>query len=270
MIDLVQVLRDEGLTVIDRRITPRLPFEPIGVMLHHTASNAEAGNFASLQYIIDRKLSNIVIGRNCEVVVVTEGVAAHAGQGHPSVLARTRTGLPPVTVDKPLVAVSGNPWYIGIEIENDGVREPWAPELIDTSCRTAAAICRSMGWLSDRVVLHREWAPWRKIDPNWGDGPEWRRSVAAILHAVEGSSVGDTIPAQEDDMSLRLRFIKREVQPDGSNDPRVYVTDGMSKRRILTMERLTALAEDIGMPVVIESWDATTVNDLPTVGEDPS
>lgn len=263
--DLVAVLKAEGLQVEDHRV-PSAPgaFSPIGVVFHHTASRPPAaapslnvvrfGNAGTAR----GPLCNVLVGRDLIVRVITDGRANDSGMGSSLVLERVRLGFPPLGDARDVARLSnvnGNPFFYDIEIENDGTGEPWADELVDTSCRVAAAILRVKGYTSDRAILHREWTA-RKIDPNWDDGPTWRSITDTFLNPLVVASV----PNEEEPM----RFVKRP-----SPDDRVYLTNGAWKERMLagTWEQKAA---DLGIPKVAEVIDAGAVNRMLTLGDDPA
>ena len=170
-------LADHGLHVIrqanwDLRGDPD-GFNPHGVVCHHTASNATAGNAPSLGICINGRpdlpgpLCHVLLARDATAYVIASGRANHAGAGG-------WRGL------------SGNSSVLGIEVENNGVGEPWTDQLLDAFARCCAALLEGMGDdTADYCCLHREWAPTRKIDPAGPgfpqDGNAWRARVQAAL-----------------------------------------------------------------------------------------
>jgi hypothetical protein len=62
----------------------------------------------------------------------------------------------------------GNPWSIGIEVENDGQGEPWSVELLDSLALGIAALCEHYDLPTSRVLGHREVCSphGRKVDPS--------------------------------------------------------------------------------------------------------
>lgn len=153
---IADALRDEGLTVreVDGwKTRGTTNFDPVGVLVHHTA--APIGRTApSLNVVIHGRrnlpgpLCQILIGRDGVCHIIAAGRANHAGRGK-------WTGIS-----------DGNGQFIGIEAENDGVGEPWGADVYQATVLAAAA-CARQG--ADRPVLgHKEWSPGRKIDPTFG------------------------------------------------------------------------------------------------------
>lgn len=132
-------------------------FVPKGVLFHHTASAATSGPAPCLGICTHGRsdlagpLCNILIGRDSIVRMIAAGRANHAGEGGPF------RGIP---------EDSGNMYFVGFEVENNGVGEKWSHELLDT-CTTAFAVTlRFLGSEASLCAGHKEWAPLRKIDPN--------------------------------------------------------------------------------------------------------
>lgn len=162
------------------------PFAPIGIMWHHTAAGGSR-DLPSLGTVkhgrpgLRGPLSQMLIGRAGTVVLVTEGRANHAGDGDARQLDRMRQGLevlPRPGLDN---AGGGNAHLIGIECENNGVGEPWTPELLESMLEVGAALCAAYGWDPiARQLEHLEWTR-RKIDRANIDPRQFRRDVAARL-----------------------------------------------------------------------------------------
>lgn len=135
-------------------------FDPQGTTFHHTASGRSSGAIPSLGIVTNGRagipgpLCNILIGRPVRkkiiVVLIAGGKANHAGYGGPL------RGIP---------RDSANKYTVGVEVENDGVGEPWARELLQV-CDVVFAVClKRAKEKPGRHFGHREWAPTRKIDP---------------------------------------------------------------------------------------------------------
>lgn len=168
---IIGALRNAGIPTRDERVAPRQgAFTPVGIMLHHTAS----GGVSDLPALgickhgrsdLPGPLCNILIGRHGTVVAISEGIANHAGRGDRSQLVRATKGEPPGLGPGP-DQVNGNPWFIGIEIENNGVGEPWPPVVLDAVAAVCSALCAAYRWSPNSVIAHREWTR-RKIDPTF-------------------------------------------------------------------------------------------------------
>jgi hypothetical protein len=153
-------------------------FDPKAIIAHHTASGRTSGNFASLRIVRDGRsdlpgpLCQFLLGRDGTVRVIAGGYANHAGTGGP------RAGVP---------ANLGNSHAYGIEAENNGTGEPWAPEMLNAYYRLCAAL---MDWMGTRDVSkvfgHKEWTT-RKIDPAGISMDQFRSHVQTALS--QGPSV---------------------------------------------------------------------------------
>lgn len=174
------------------------PFDPHGVVIHHTATRAYGQDYPSLGIVRDGHaalpyppLAQFGLGRHTGTVyVIAAGKANHAGEGG-------WRGL------------SGNSSVWGIEAENDGVGEAWAGITLRNYKLLCAALARHTGFGADMVCAHREWSPY-KIDPTGIDMPAFRADVAALL--AGGGLPGPARPAfplallaQEDDMPTPFR-----------------------------------------------------------------
>jgi hypothetical protein len=155
-----------------------------GVLFHHTASNRAGGNEPSLGSCINGRpdlpgpLCHVMIGRDGTAHVIAAGYANHAGFGGP---------LWNVPKD------SGNKYLMGVEVENDGLDEPWTDTVIAACDRVFEAILKHLGRGANRCAGHKEWAPTRKIDPNHSfDMDAYRTRLA-------GSMEGKAVSAEEED-----------------------------------------------------------------------
>ncbi len=256
--DLVEILRAEGLEVEDhRRSGASGPYKPIGQMIHHTASPADAGPAPSLGYIRDgaiaAPLCQVLWGRDLVARVITDGKANHAGLGAAAVLARLISGQAPLgdaRVVAPKSDVVGNAFFVGHEIENDGTGEPWPDELVDVVCRGAAAIARAEGWTERTTILHREWTA-RKIDPNHLDGPAWRTRVAGwLMPALHVPSI-----PLEDEVPYLMIVDRRTDLPAGRPVGAVYAMFESGKVRHIGGAEFTYLHDKLDVPVVDASPD---------------
>lgn len=182
-IGLINHLRKWGLKVQEKdgwrhRGRP-YNFYPRAIIVHHTASGSQSGNFASENIVtygrsdLPGPLCQVLLGRDGTVKMIADGYANHAGYGGP------KEGIP---------ANQGNTYTIGIEAENNGVGEPWSAKQLNAYYRLCAAL---MVWIGrkdvDRVFGHKEWAPGRKIDPNGIDMDKFRAEVRKAMR--QGPSV---------------------------------------------------------------------------------
>lgn len=187
-----------------------------GVLLHHTAGPVK-GDSPSLGTVvngtkdIDGPLSQIFLSRAGEVIMVSSGLAYHAGKG-------VWAGIP---------RDQGNQYLIGIEAESTG-RGDWTTAQLDVYPRLVAAILSRYQLTADRAIAHAEYAqpPGRKIDPaGWpGHFNGFRTQVDRILkNPQEGPmSTPQEIAAATLDMPL-----------DEGADPKSLSAFVVMARRIL-------------------------------------
>lgn len=199
------------MAVLDRRVGSLAgDFTPIGVILHHTASGLSMDPMPSLwtcQHAPPAPRCNWLVGRDGSCAAITDGKAADSGYGDPDVLAAIRAGRPlPAPDDTSTHRVSMNPWFYDVEIENNGLGEPYSTRVEAVVGRLVAAVLRHHGWGLDRVFLHKSLTR-RKIDP-LGTLDHWRGIVRPYVHDQE-----ETIVAigrdQLDDRRATVRLLFR-------------------------------------------------------------
>jgi len=154
-------------------------FEPVGIMLHHTASNAQSGNMPCRNLIINGRrdlkgpLSQFLVGRNGDVLLVAGKRCNHAGRGMAGRIEQLLADVEPpdygqglYDAPKPGAYRSGNKHFVGVECEADGVGERWSDELIEATVTACAVLCILHDWNPlTRILMHREWTS-RKVDPD--------------------------------------------------------------------------------------------------------
>lgn len=171
-------LRDAGLTVVEhsgwktRSVPKDYPFNPVGLLNHHTAGSAVLVNYPKPPFYSNTSLQdkcNLTIRPDGVVVVLNAGIANDSGMGDPNVLTRLLNDDPP----KPPVdwndddRVTGNPHFIDIEVQHLGDGSPIVPAQYDALVTTNAVILGHYDWdPMTRLLMHREWTT-RKIDPRW-------------------------------------------------------------------------------------------------------
>lgn len=147
-----------------------------GVMIHHTGNSAEsAQSISNGRPDLAGPLANLHIAKDGTVTVVAVGVCWHAGQGD----------YPGIPTDM------GNQHLIGIEcawpdIAPDGTYNPeqrWPDAQIIAMRDTTAAILKRLGYGSNRVIGHKEYAGVRqgKWDPGNMDMTWFRTEVGKAL-----------------------------------------------------------------------------------------
>lgn len=172
------------ITVLDARVDPRPgSFNPIGILLHHTA-NPQHGDLPSLHLLqhgradLAGPLVQLGAGREGTIASVCDGRANHAGRGSDVVAARVRADVEPAAPGPD--NTDGNNLFIGIEIENAGDgHDPYPPRQLDHVVDTCVALCVHFGWSANRVIGHKEWTR-RKPDPTLSM-PAMRATIADAM-----------------------------------------------------------------------------------------
>lgn len=218
-IGLVNHLRKWGLKVQEKegwrhRGRP-YNFYPRAIIVHHTASGAQSGNFASEGIVTSGRsdlpgpLCQVLLGRDGTVKLIADGYANHAGYGGP------RAGIP---------ANQGNTYSIGIEAENNGLGEPWSKKQLNAYYRLCAAL---LDWMDitdvNKVFGHKEWAAGRKIDPAGIDMNRFREQVAKAL--AQGPNV----------VTVRLS----RLQPGKRNNDVLVLKRRLKRRGFYTEDNMT-------------------------------
>lgn len=141
-------------------------FTPHGVVFHHTASARTSGPAPAVGTVINGRpditgpLCNILVARDSRVHLIAAGYANHAGYGGP---------WGDIPQD------SGNRYTVGIEVENDGIGEPWPGPQLDTVAHVGAILLHHFDRSRFYFFGHKEWAPTRKIDPARIDMDHFRK-----------------------------------------------------------------------------------------------
>lgn len=192
--------RAEGVPGVNTRGRD-FPEPPVGVMVHHTAGGP--GPRPSLGYIVSRNLANFYISREPRVYAIATGVANHAGYGKLEVVERLRRNQPPRGDAISVYGPEGgrgeavvNRFYVGIEVENDGVHEPYPPQQIDLLVDLCAGICMTFGWPAERVIHHRE-STSRKVDMSW------RGDLRGLVASRIMRAIGSPPPVPTPEVSYR-------------------------------------------------------------------
>lgn len=147
-----------------------------GVICHHTAGRREE-NMPSLRVILNGRpglsgpLANLGLARDGTWIIIAAGRANHAGTG-------SFRGI-----------VNGNSNFIGIEAENTGLANdrPWPSVQMEAYQRGVAAMLKHVSRSHEFCIGHREWAPGRKPDPEFGGAlnmDRFRERVAAFMNGA--------------------------------------------------------------------------------------
>ncbi len=213
-IDLAEILAGAGVDVaeVDGWKTRGKPgFAPVGVMVHHTAGPRK-GDAPSLNLCIKGRLDpknpknnlsgplcHIVLARSGKAHIIAARLANHAGSGAKQVLEQVRNDEP-VTGNaftrKLADAISGNPHFYGIEVENAGLgNDPYPDAQIQALGQICATLCLAHGWSANRVIHHRQWTR-RKPDMSFrGDVP----GLVAQLMDTSEIPFGVTFPELDEE-----------------------------------------------------------------------
>lgn len=178
--DLVQILRDAGLTVMENddtdgwqtrsRSSGGFPEMPLGIQWHHTASTASPE--ADVNYQVngqDSPIGNLLLDREGRYWPIAAGAANTAGKGGPLTLSRG-------TVAKD----NANATTFAIEAANNGLGEMWPEVQINSYFTGSNALNAYFGNQPDDIFTHGLGAGdgWtdRKIDPatSWAVQGPWK------------------------------------------------------------------------------------------------
>ncbi len=212
----------------------------VGTLFHHTAGSLTS-QAPSRNIIVNGRpgvpgpLANVYITRDRDwntvrddpgvgdvwVNIVADGKANHAGEGSGTVVGELAAGRPPSKTagERGLADTTvANAALWGIEVENNGVGEPWDPDVLQAT----GAVCQVLGL---PVTGHKHYTR-RKIDPYGLD-------AAAIAAVVAGDYTTDDEeqPMRAGDKGPKVRHWQRRMialgyarRPDGST-----VTDWKDK-----------------------------------------
>lgn len=135
----------------------------MGVGIHHTASSTTAARDETwcITNSPDRPIGNGLLRRDGVFRLWSVRATNTQGRGGPYLTSR---GVIPLN--------SGNTRMFSIEAANNGVGEPWTPEMLAAYPRICAAVIDCVNettpgrpLTAGDVIAHFEWAPGRKFDP---------------------------------------------------------------------------------------------------------
>lgn len=201
-------------------------------MVHHTASRQGTGATSSLNVVrygrtgLPGPLCNVLIGRDGSVHVITDGRANDSGTGNSPVLSRVRADLAPTGKATSPGTLNGNPYFYDIEVENNGVGEPYGEATLNSLFEVCVAFCRHHGWSANRVIHHKEWTS-RKIDMSWNG--DIRGNVNNLLNNSNQEA--------EEEMSQIVWY----EGPANNSGSHAYHVHGITAAYINSMETLNLL-----------------------------
>ena len=176
-----------------------------GVMLHHTGSaRADAMSIRNGRPDLPGPLSQLHIAQDGTVTVVAAGVCWHAGMG-------SYPGIPTDLANYHTIGIECA-WPRDTSITPaTQTRERWPDAQIIAMRDTVAAILTRLGFGSDRLIAHKEWAG--RSQGKWDPGNlsmDWMRSEVAKAQAGRFVTA-DTINVPLTDRQL-LEAIYADVQ----------------------------------------------------------
>lgn len=176
----------------------------IGIIAHHTAGPTTSAQYIAANPGLENGLSaQIHLARDGVATICGAGVAWHAGGDEARTPAWAKGQVQIRTRHPNKWQSIGNAKTIGIEAVNAGDgTQAWPEKQVDAYARVCAAICWYLGLPVDRVIGHKEFAPSRKIDPNF-DMSAFRRRVQTHLNNPPTS--------QEDTMNQAQERMLREI-----------------------------------------------------------
>lgn len=152
-----------------------------GVIVHHTASHRRSGNMPCRGIVTNGRpdvsgpLTQFLLGRDGTLLLVSQNRCNHCGRmsnvPHKEALADTMPadygqgrhdakarGL------RDRTGVNGNGYWWGIEVENDGLGEPYPTVQVERLVQFLAAMCAWKDWNPLTRILHHREITARKID----------------------------------------------------------------------------------------------------------
>ncbi len=208
---LADAIRAEGATVEElpgwKTYTKSGVFTPVGLIDHHTAGSSILVNYPNPPFWKPARLQpvcNITIQPDGIVWTLNAGRAWDSGNGDKHVLAAVKADEPASrptdtyvrnSVGKlvpggPNPGISGNQWFIDIEVQHRGDGGPIAAAQYEALIQTNAAILSHEGWGENQLIGHRGWSR-RKIDPKWNGNSDPMPQIRADTNERLGQGDGD-------------------------------------------------------------------------------
>lgn len=217
----------------------------IGVMCHHTAgANTSAEYIARNPNLGNGLSSQIHLGRDGVVTLCGVGVAWHAGSDEARTPAWAKGQVQIKTRHQNKWQSLGNAKMIGIEAVNAGDgSQDWPEKQVDAYARVVAAILWYLGLPLDRCIAHKEFAPSRKIDPNF-DMTSFRARVKKHLDNPPTSKEDDMTPDQAkklDHIYNQLTGSFKEGEFPGFDTDALYATAYKKGFKKLTLMEAAAV-----------------------------
>lgn len=239
MLWLAPVLRAAGLDVFETEgwaTKGKDVMNPKVLVAHHTATGPNWSDLALDRLLrvgrtdLPGPLCHIHLTRTGQCRLIAAGMANHAGKGS-------------------WKGYTGNAIAVGIEAANDGLGEYWPQAQITAYDRASAAILKHIGRDSTYLAGHREWAPFRKVDPTGIAMPAMRTKVQSILQGDtvilrQGVSGYHVVPWQ---LALNKALVKNNIPLAPLAQDGVYgakVTEAVRAYQFAAM--INALVPELG------------------------
>lgn len=146
--------------------------EIIGVMCHHTAGANTSAQYIAVNPGLGNGLSSQMhLARDGVVTLCGAGVAWHGGEDEPRTPEWAKGEVKIATRHENKWQSVGNAKMLGIEAVNAGDgTQPWPEVQLAAYVTICAALSWYLGFPVEHVIGHKEYAPSRKIDPNFDMG----------------------------------------------------------------------------------------------------
>jgi hypothetical protein len=176
--EFVRGLKAEGVKVVKEsrggkgwpNNTTAGSFNGHGVLNHHDARNKKTTIRRAVDTVwygrsdLDGPLAHISLDPKGVAHLVGWDNCNHAGKGDKDVLSAVLRDVPAPKPD--FDSVDGNPHFWAIEVQNNGLGEPYPLVQLEALIKINTAICRMSNWKATSCIHHREWTR-RKIDMSW-------------------------------------------------------------------------------------------------------
>tara|TARA_R110002050_G_scaffold24593_2_gene65711 strand:- start:22470 stop:23591 length:1122 start_codon:yes stop_codon:yes gene_type:complete len=192
------------------------PGGTLGMIVHHTAAGGTKDMPCRNICVNGRSdlkgpLVQFLLGRSGKVLLISQNRCNHAGRGSSEVV-KDLEQRRDITAEfdagqgaynaRNLGRSSdyrkGNGQFWGVEVENDGIGEEYAPAQLKALVKLCAAMAKWQGWDHNAIIHHREWTS-RKYDMSYV-GPlreyvkktmtshQWRLPKTAVQVSTRSSS----------------------------------------------------------------------------------
>lgn len=191
---LLKVLQAEGVKLCPdclksdwRTLTRPGDFDPVGIVVHHTASNTTSTSLIrNGRSDLAGPLANFHLTRDGVLHLVSAGKCNHAGKCDGDVVAAMKAGRPAPAPDEDTVVLNGLAY--GFECNGEADGQPFTPAMTDTLIRAITAISRAKGWNANHTVAHKEATRRKPQDPSGIRMSELRDAVSKRLSSQKATT----------------------------------------------------------------------------------